>query len=154
MPPEIVFLTIAGLGFWIAITGIVMGVWSGMSARRAEHALKSEMLARGMTAEEIVQVIQAQTGKPAKLDLSNATNLRCACEVVVERDEEWQPALVLQVADGAYYIYFVGESMSENQWVNPTRIRFPANSPLNDSAWPSYAFHNGVPRKEPMEAEI
>ena len=32
MPPEIVFLTIAGLGFWIAITGIVMGVWSGMSA--------------------------------------------------------------------------------------------------------------------------
>ena len=90
-----------------------------------------------MTAEEIVQVIQAQTGKPAKLDLSNATNLRCACEVVVERDEEWQPALVLQVADGAYYIYFVGESMSENQWVDPTRIRFPANSPLNDSAWPA-----------------
>jgi hypothetical protein len=153
MPPEpLALIILAADVTLIAIAGIVIGGWSRVRSRRAEHALKSEMLARGMTADEIVQVIQAQAGKPSKLDLSNASSLACACVAVVERDDEWHDALVLETAEGAYYVHFVGESMSDNQWVDPNRIRFPVDSPLKKPAWPFYSGGNGVPQKGPLEA--
>jgi len=41
----------------ISVTGILMGVWGTVMNRRAEASLKREMIGRGMSAEEIIQVI-------------------------------------------------------------------------------------------------
>ena len=43
----------------IVLSGIVGGVVSSANRRNAEYELKREMLDRGMTAEEIAQVIEA-----------------------------------------------------------------------------------------------
>lgn len=43
----------------IVITGIVAGVYASMKSRRQDVELKQEMLDRGMSAEEIAEVIKA-----------------------------------------------------------------------------------------------
>ena len=78
------------------------------------------MIARGMSADEIVQVITASKGE--------AMDLPCASEVLVESDGNWQAALVLQAVNGEYYIHYLGSEMDNNEWVGPDRIRFPADS--------------------------
>lgn len=48
-----------GTAVIIAVSGIVAGVYTSVTRRRAETELKHEMLDRGMTAEEIAEVIEA-----------------------------------------------------------------------------------------------
>jgi len=48
-----------GTGVIIALTGIISGVMSSTHRRNAEYELKREMLDRGMSADEITQVIEA-----------------------------------------------------------------------------------------------
>lgn len=43
----------------ISVSGIAAGVYASVTRRRAEHELKQELLDRGMSAEEIVEVIKA-----------------------------------------------------------------------------------------------
>jgi hypothetical protein len=138
----------------IAIPGIIMTAWSNVITRRADAALKSEMLARGMSAAEIVQVINARTeAQPCSSDM-NGIGLPTACEAVVQRDGEWVNALVLQTGDGAFYVHYVGGDIEENEWVSPYRLRVAVNSPLAATASSWCSSSNGVPRKEPMPAEV
>jgi hypothetical protein len=140
----------------ISVTGILMGVWGTVMNRRSEAALKSEMIGRGMSAEEIVEVIAIRSdGQPRFAGPRGGIgDLHHACEAVVEWGGDWHPALVLGATDSAFLVHYVGNTMDENEWVAPSRIRFPANSPLRatSSLWPSAT--NGVPRKAPMEQEV
>jgi hypothetical protein len=46
-------------GIIISIAGITAGIINAMHRRRIEEALKRDMLDRGMSAEEIVKVVEA-----------------------------------------------------------------------------------------------
>jgi hypothetical protein len=48
-------------------------------------------------------------------------------EVVVEQDEEWYPALLLRARDRSYYVHFIGNDADSNEWVEESRVRFPAD---------------------------
>jgi hypothetical protein len=142
-------------GLLIAITGIVFGTWQSIAKTRAETALKHEMIARGMSADEIAQVLGTQPGGPVKVE--GAIDLPCACEAVV-RDScgEWNAALVLQAAEGRYLVHYVGTEMDENEWVEAGRIRLAADSQLHDliaRLRPEFS-RNGTTGKPPVEAEI
>ncbi len=76
----------------------------------------------------------------------------CASEVVVEREGEWQPALVLRRSGDRCLIHTCAgygyADMSENEWVDAGRVRFPASSDgTGADPWGSQA-------KEPMPAEV
>jgi hypothetical protein len=140
----------------ISVTGILMGVWGTVMNRRSESALKSEMIGRGMSADEIVQVIgtsiygqRCNAGAPMGVG-----GLHHACEAVVDWGGDWHPALVLGATDSTFLVHYIGNSMDENEWVAPSRIRFPANSPLMATHSPWSSGPNGVPRKAPMEQEV
>lgn len=49
-----------------------------------------------------------------------------AVEVVVEQDEEWYPALLLKARGDSYYIHYIGSEADSNEWVEASRVRFPA----------------------------
>jgi hypothetical protein len=101
-----------------------------------------------MSAEEIARVVDTHTPRGG-----NEVDLPCASEVVVKGDDDdWYPALVLQVRDGQYLIHYVGHEMEENEWVGEDRVRFPAGSHVPALIAPLGA--NGIPRKAPMEAEV
>jgi hypothetical protein len=57
----VIVLTAIGCltGITITLAGIVAGVTSSMHRRRVEEHLKRDMLDRGMSADEIVKVIEA-----------------------------------------------------------------------------------------------
>jgi hypothetical protein len=59
---------------------------------------------------------------------------------------------VLQIGNGRYLVHYVGSDMDENEWVGEDGIRFRAGSQVVTLVSQSVA--NGVPRKEPMEAEV
>ena len=66
-------------------------------------ALKQQMVERGMTADEIVRVLGPPLEAPDALTEEEAgeaggVSRPCASEVIVEREGEWQPALVLRRA--------------------------------------------------------
>jgi hypothetical protein len=105
-------------------------------------ALKLQMIERGMTADEIVQVL----GPPSEAlddlseeeddeaeeqdDKAEIVNEPCAGEVLIEQEGEWHTALVLRrdrylihTCPGCY-----GAEMSDNEWVDAHRLRFPAPS--------------------------
>jgi hypothetical protein len=137
-------------GTTISVTGIVFGVMQSMAKNRAEAAMKHEMIARGMSADEIARVINTSAGAPAE----GCVDLPCACEAVVEWDGDWCPALVLQVAEGRYFVHYVGHDMDENEWVTEDRVRFAAGSQLPGLVSNLGAARNGAPHKEPVEAEV
>jgi hypothetical protein len=133
-------------GVVIAVTSVLAGVFRLILVSRHETALKREMVERGLSAESIVAVVNAQAGGCSDPGVGGAvSDLPCACEAVAESDGEWVPALVLRVGDGRYYVHFVGTEMDDNEWVGHDRIRFPSGSPLRGA---------GAPRKEPIEAEL
>jgi len=155
MTAFLIVSTIFGSIVLIAIPAIVATTWSNVVSRRADAALKSEMLARGMSASEIVAVVNA--GKEAQGGITvvgGSSSLTTACEAVVERHGEWTSALVLQAAEGAYLVHYVGETMDENEWVDPNRIRFALGSPFYPSSSSPAANHDSIPRKPPMMAEV
>jgi hypothetical protein len=134
----------------ITVTAIVFGVMHSMAKNRAEAAMKREMIARGMSADEIARVINTTAGAPAE----GAVDLPCASEAVVDWGGDWCPALVLQVAEGRYLVHYVGHEMDSNEWVTEDRIRFAAGSQLPGLVSNLGGSRNGAPRKEPVEAEV
>ena len=152
----VVTLSLVTAGTLIAISGIIAGAWQKAQANRAKYALTQQMIERGMSTEEIAQVVAAHR-RPRKKDVSGATDLPCASEAVVESDGDWYPALVLQVAQGRYYIHYIGHDMDDNEWVSEDRIRFPNGSHvpgLMASLTPTTEGFNGAPSKPPIEAEL
>ena len=57
----VIVLVVIGcaMGLIIALAGIAAGVFSAVHRRRIEEGLKRDMLDRGMSAEEIVKVIES-----------------------------------------------------------------------------------------------
>ncbi len=136
-------------GVVIAVTAIVAGVLHSVLTTRSDAALKQAMIARGMSAEEIARVINIRSVRAG-----GVTDLPCASEVVVEWQGDWLPALVLQAAEGRYFIHYVGNDMTENEWVGVDRIRFPAGSCVPDLATQPFPDRNGAPAKGLMASEV
>jgi hypothetical protein len=143
-------------------------------------ALTQQMIERGMTADEIVQVL----GPPSEAlddlsqeeddeaeegdDKAGVVNEPCAGDVVVERHGQWYPALVLRRSGDRYLIhtcpgYGGGVEMSGNEWMKVDRLRFAASSSGQDespqgSADRTEAFDASPccsrPKKEPVPAEV
>lgn len=130
------------------MTTVIAGTWQKMSALKLETDLKREMLGRGMTADAIAQVINCRATP------ESAASPPCACEAVVNKDGEWQTALVLQTTDDRYYVHYVGREMDENEWVGVDRIRFANWSENAERMQPFHLGRNGGPRKQPMELEV
>jgi hypothetical protein len=86
------------------------------------------------------------------------TSLALACEAVVKNeDDDWVPALVMQMVEGRYFVHYVGQDMDENEWVNEDRVRFPAGSGLPElmaSTLRDQPSRNGAPGKPPVEMEV
>ena len=150
-PEQAMLIVIVGFtataGVLIAVTAIVTSALRSVAVTRLEIAMKRELVERGMSAEDIARVIDTHTPSG-----ENVVNLPCASEAVVLRDDEWQPALVLQIGNGRYLVHYVGSDMDENDWVDEDCIRFRAGSHVPTLNSQSVA--NGVARKEPMEAEV
>src|SRR5262245_46626483 len=154
--------------------------WTGVTKLRLKAglkqqviALKQQMIERGMTADEIVQVL----GPPSEAldDLSEEKDDEAgvvtgpyAGEVVVDREGEWHPALVLRRSGDRCLIhtcpgYGGMVEMSGNEWVKADRVRFPAPSNGQDGSPQGSADRTGAfdaspccgqPKKEPVPAEV
>jgi hypothetical protein len=111
-----------GIAFLIlvSLTGILAPVWASVHKARLEMAFKQQLLDRGMGAEEIFKLTNGREQDPTSADYP------CASEVVVEHDEEWNPALILKRDGERYLVHYVGTDMSDNEWVTRDRVRFPA----------------------------
>jgi hypothetical protein len=126
---------------------VIATAWAGAAKVRLKAglkqqviALKHQMIERGMTAQEIVQVL----GSPSSAldDLSEKQEVTAgvvtgpyAGEVVVQREGyegEWHSALVLRRSGDRYLIHscpgYEGCELPGNEWVTADRIRFPASS--------------------------
>jgi hypothetical protein len=139
-------IVLAALGFWVWIFYILVSAIQSIKETALEARLKQELLDRGMAPEAIAQVIECHRGGTTHKRIAGTEDLPYACEAVVQRDGEWQAALVLAEGDGKYCVHFVGTEMDENEWVDEGRIRFASGSPL--------ASRNGVPWKAPVEQEL
>jgi hypothetical protein len=124
---QVLALWLSGMGMatlgLISLVGIWAGAWTSVNKVRLEHALKQQMLDRGLSPDEMVSILAST--RPH----NRGVEFPCACEVVVDIDEEWHTALILKQEEDRYYVHVVGTDMSENQWVTGDRVRFPA---LND----------------------
>jgi hypothetical protein len=119
------------LGLWISSIAIgalviisVVGVWAGswttVNRLRLDHAIKQQMLDRGLSTDDMLAVLAGTRHR------EQGEELPCASEVVVNVDGEWQTGLILKRDADRYFIHLVGTEMSDNQWVNCERVRFPA----------------------------
>lgn len=158
-PRQMMTLLIVGgafaTGVIIVMTGVIAGVVQSMARHRLEADLKREMLARGMSADEISHVIAAHGGGECGHGrIAGATDLPFASEVVVESLGDWRPGLVLQAADGRYLVHYVGDDMDSNEWVGENRVRFPVGSRFADALAHVQPSRNGTHGKPPVEAEI
>jgi hypothetical protein len=137
-------------------------------------ALKQQMIERGMTADEIVQVLGPPTEALDDLsekedDEAGVVHEPFAGEVVVEREGEWHTALVLRRSGDRYLIHtcpgYDGAEMSGNnaEWVVADRVRFPAPSSGQDGSPRGSADRTetfgagqwcGQPEKGPVPAEV
>jgi hypothetical protein len=134
----------------MAVTAIVCTTRQQLQQSAQRTALIQQMLERGLSADEVARVLDA--GRPTNA----GTPLPHPSEVVVEQGGDWHPAFVLQTAGEGYYVHYIGNDMSENEWVTADRVRFPAGSPVPQFAAEHACFsgRNGVPVKEPMPAEL
>ena len=134
------------------IAAILIPAWQSMVESKLEFQLKTEMLDRGMSADDIARVINTHSD-PSRGDV---VDLPCASEVVVHWEDDWYPALVLQVSDGKFYVHYIGNDNDENEWVEHDRIRFPAGSnlPAIVAQLRANPNSNSMPHKEPVEAEL
>ena len=128
---QVMVLWIVGMGISVpivgAVVGIIAGAWTKIHQLRLETALKQQMLERGMSAEEIVQVMRSRRDRGSQRD-RKVVDYPCASEVVVEHDDEWSPSLILRREGERYLVHYVGTDMSENEWVTSDRVRFPAGA--------------------------
>jgi hypothetical protein len=143
-------------------------------------ALKHQMIERGMTADEIVQVLGSPSEPLDDLsekeddeaeeedDEAGLVNGPCVGEVIFEKHGRWHTALVLR-RDGDRYLihtcpgYGGRVEMSCNEWVKVDRLRFAAPSSGQDGSPHGLADHTGAfdaspccsrPKKEPVPAEV
>ncbi len=130
------------------MTTVIASAVQKVSALKVESSLKRAMIDRGMSADAISQVVNSRAIP------EGAVNLPCACEAVVNRDGEWQTALVLQMSDDRYYVHYIGCDMDENAWVEEDDIRFRNWSKDPEPIVESRPIRNGAPRKQPMEMEV
>jgi hypothetical protein len=125
-PEQLTALWIVGMGvtflILVSLAGIIVPVWASVHKARLETALKQQMLERGMSAEEILQVLNGREQDPSRADYP------CASEVIVEQAGEWNPSLILRRQGERYLVHYVGTDMSENEWVTSDRVRFPAGT--------------------------
>ena len=145
---------IAAAGAAWGIAAILIPAWQSMVESKLEFQLKSEMLDRGMSADDIAKVINTHAD-PSRGD-GDVIDLPCASEVVVQWEDDWYPALVLKVSDGKFYVHYIGNDNDENEWVEHDRIRFPAGSnlPAIVAQLRANTHSNSMPHKEPVEAEL
>jgi hypothetical protein len=161
---------------------VIASAWEGVTKLRLKAglkqqviALKQQMIERGMTADEIVQVL----GPPSEAldDLSEKEDDEAgvvsgpyAGEVVVEREGyegQWHSALVLRRSGDRYLIHscpgYEGCELPGNEWVQADRVRFPAPSSGQDGSPRDSADHIetfgpsqwcGQPNKGPVPAEV
>jgi hypothetical protein len=130
------------------MTTVIAGTCQKISALKIETGLKRNMIERGMTADAIAKVIGCRAVP------ESAADMPCACEAVVNRDGEWQTALVLGMADDRYYVHHVGSDMDENEWVDEDRIRFRNWSESSDRIGQSQFVFKNAPRKQPVEMNL
>lgn len=158
---QVLALTIVtmGIGFLVVVSlaGIIAPAWVSVTKVRLETALKQQMVERGMSAAEIVTVLDRPPPEQASV------NYPCASEVVVECDGEWSPALILKREGERYLVHRIGTEMSENAWLTTDRIRFPASKTQDGSPWdwtvPAEAFDRNhwcanSSKQAPVDAEL
>jgi hypothetical protein len=192
LDPGMVGLAGVGVCFFLLVgvmplAWVIGSAWAGVIKLRLKAelkqqviALKQQMIERGMTADEIVQVL----GPPSEAlddisekeddeaeeenDEAGLVNGPCVGEVVFEKYGGWHTALVLR-RDGDRYLihtcpgYGGRVEMSGNEWVKADRLRFAASSSGQDG-WPQgSADRTGAfdassccsrPKKEPVPAEV
>jgi hypothetical protein len=166
----------------VGVTPLALAIgtaWEGVIKLRLKAglkpqvlALKQQMIERGMTADEIVQVL----GPPSEAsdDLSERkhhetgiVNEPIAGQVLVDQAGQWLPALVLRRDGDRYLIHTCpgcyGVQMSDNEWVDAERVRFSAASDGQDGSHRSSADDTGAfgvgpqccqPKKESVPAEV
>jgi hypothetical protein len=119
--PLAVAIGVAAVAFMI-VAVVVSNHRSEGLRLQVEGELKREMLARGLSVDDIVRVVKATRDQmPEGVDIPSAS------DVVVESDGEWYAALVLKRDGTKWYVHYVGSEMDENEWVTEDRIRFPAS---------------------------
>jgi hypothetical protein len=173
-----------GVGLFLLVgvmplTWVIGAYWAGVIKLRLKAelmqqviALKQQMIERGMTADEIVRVL----GPPAEAldvlsegedDEKGVVNEQCAGKVLVDQAGQWLPALVLRRDGDRYLIHTCpgsyGVEMSDNEWVDAARLKFPAPSGGHDGSPRGWADRTGAfgagatcgqPKKEPVPAEV
>ena len=172
-PGELVGLLWTAGPIFCALVWIILGHVLEYHRVSVAAALKKAMVERGMTADEIVQVL----GPPSEAldvlsegedDEKGVVNEQCAGEVLVDQAGQWLPALVLR-RDGDRYLihtcpgYGGRVEMSCNEWVKADRLRFAASSSGQDGSPQGLADRTGAfdaspccsqPKKEPVPAEV
>ena len=155
---------------------VIASAWEGVNKLRLRAglkqrviALKQQMIERGMTVDEIVRVV----GPPAEAldDLSEEKDHEagvvhgsCAGVVAVEKEGEWHSALVLRRSGDRYLIHtcpgYEGAEISESEWVQADRLRFPASSNGQNGSPRGSADHSEAcddgqwSKKGPVPAEV
>jgi hypothetical protein len=117
----IVIVTVSVIGVVAVTLPIVFAVQLRcMRESRINAELKREMLARGLSAEDIALVIGTGTGNHEPEGA-----IPSAGEIVVEHSGEWHSAILLKRSDSRWFIHYVGTDSDQNEWVTADRIRFP-----------------------------
>jgi hypothetical protein len=178
-----VFLFMLFLLVGVAPLAWVIGsAWAGVTKLRLKAALtqqlialKQQMIERGMTADEIVQVLGPPSENPDYLsededDEAGVVTGPFAGEVVVQREGyegQWHSALVLRRSGDRYLIHtcpgYEGCELPGNEWLKADRVRFPASSSGQEDLLGGSADHTETataghsccqPKKGPVLAEV
>jgi hypothetical protein len=104
----------------ISVVGVWAGAWTNVNKLRLDHAIKQQMLDRGLSTDDMLAVLAGTRHR------QHGEELPCASEAAVNIDGEWHTGLILKQDADRYFIHFVGTEMSDNEWVSRERIRFPA----------------------------
>jgi len=164
------------------VAWVIATAWTGVTKLRLKAGLeqqviglKQQMVERGMTADQIVQVLGAPTealDNPSEErdDEAGVVSGPYAGEVVFEREGYegyWHSALVLRRSGEHYLVHtcpgYEGCENEGNEWVDADRIRFLAPSSGQDGSSGDSADHAraldggqccGQPNKVPVPAEV
>jgi hypothetical protein len=115
-------ISLIGIGavVLISLVGIWAGAWTTVNKLRLDHAIKQQMLDRGLSTDDMLAILAGTRHREP------GEELPCASEVVVNIDGDWQTGLILKRDADRYFIHLVGTEMSDNQWISGERVRFPA----------------------------
>jgi hypothetical protein len=128
----------------VSVVAIVAGEARKVRVARLKTDLARDLAGRGMSAEEIERVVVA-AARACEADENEdgdryAREGPATCDVAVEDGGEWQRAIVLDVRGDTCLVHTVGTSVSDNQWVEKRRVRFPSSVAFDEAArdgWPA-----------------